>query len=1013
MPFSEDQYKQYIEHAKSSDSYDEFKDKAQKSILPDNPRVCKVHKDQGHKDPLSDCPKCNQYHPDMITGTSSNLDRCGYLHIDSRNNTVSIPEHSKKYLGDEITFSNLTETAILDAWDSSKYKDADQFLVEGVLDVLDKLPKKGEDPISQVELEERLSEDTNPINGYDFNEASGGSKRTLRELLKILVSIGVVKSFEGGKHRLVEQNIVNKFKKKLQKICVLNIAEDTINILGPDHEILTTNFIMAVSKYYVYRITRGIGKQRALTANILKELEKVHQDLAKEYQKEGRKWNFSAKKGTTLKRTATLYRKKLAQSIASKCGITDFQDDSTYNKIKGVSISSLKRLEECQTLDELKTSLKRVSGTRFDRSILDEIKHNDGDFIFSKDFKFFSEADTPWQIEAVKKWKRVEEGREEYTGIVSAVTGSGKTIMAMLAIEEFVSKNPNTVVSIIVPTKVLMYQWGTEIARLLGVGSKEIGLRGDGFKDRFVDGKRVVVSIVNSAIKNAHLEKDIGELPGDVNHLLIADECHRYGGDEFNKVFNARIDAKLGLSATPPGENYEGDETEEKIGMGAIVADLGKIFYRLTYKKARENNLICEFTIKYVGVNLSPENRTLYENLTKAIAKQIEKIMQRYGHRLDAMKADSLHQKLQSIIKTDDYPDSSIFKFFELTKQRRDIVDDAFERMSCYQYIESKALKEDKKIMVFHEKISQLERIVSRDRRTGSKTDYLSKELQKDLNKKERPILDELEKKLDKKYYRPVMYHSKQDPKWNRWGMNWFKADKANVMLSVKALVEGVDVPAANVGIVRVSSGSVRQRIQTIGRILRREKDTSAEIWVLFVKNTVDENIFRAYDWEEELGMSALEYWEWEEKDEDYDPLVKMDKLNFPEIPDYESEKAPLEVDVSSLKPGDPYPGRYAGDMFHVTADGKPYQRTRLGRAMIDHTDAIDVGKQIRQLKGGGKFLITGQGHAITQVKGQGIVYLGTLDLDAIKAELKEKRQELEKEKKKSSKKMKWEDLFA
>ena len=74
--------------------------------------------------------------------------------------------------------------------------------------------------------------------------------------------------------------------------------------------------------------------------------------------------------------------------------------------------------------------------------------------------------------------------------------------MAMLAIEDYVSKNPKSIVSVIVPTKVLMYQWATEIAKLLGINSKDIGLRGDGFKDRFADGKRVVVSIVNSAIKN-------------------------------------------------------------------------------------------------------------------------------------------------------------------------------------------------------------------------------------------------------------------------------------------------------------------------------------------------------------------------------------------------------------------------------------------------------------------------------------------------------------------------------
>lgn len=998
MPFNEEQYKQYIELAKLHDTHAAFITEARKKILPDNPRVCPEHKKDGNSDPIVTCDNCMQYHPDMITGTSSNLDRCGLITINSRSNNIEIPDHSERYLSNDITFPELIEESILSAWNPFKNRDADQIIIEAILDILAALPKHYEDPISQADLEMKLSSDNNPINGYDFNVASEGSKRTQRELLKLLVSIGIAEPGDGGRHRLSEQKIVDRFKNKLRKICVLEIAEETIRILGPDHDVLSTDFIMAVTKYYIYRRTRGIGKQRILTSKIIKELEKVHKSLVKQYMLDGRKYGFSAGKGGTLNRTAKRYRKKLARAIGSTCGIIDLENGKTYKKMSTISISSLKRLEECNNIDELKTSLKRVSGTRFDRSILDDVKHTDGAFKFLKDFKFFSKAQTPWQKEAVQQWRKAEDGREAYSGIVSAVTGSGKTVMAMLAIEDYVAKNPETIVSVIVPTKVLMYQWATEIAKLLGIDSKNIGLRGDGFKDRFSDGKRVVISIVNSAIKNSHLENDIRELSSDVKHLFIADECHRYGGDEFSKIFNTRIDAKLGLSATPPGEEYKGDETEGKIGMGAIVDELGKIFYRLTYKRAREDNLICEFAIKYVGVNLTPENRAIYDNLTKAIAKQIEKIMMRYGHRLDAMKADSLHQKLQTILNTDEYPDSSIGKFFQLTKERRDVVDDAFERMSCYSHIENKALKNDKKIMVFHEKISQLERIVSRDRRIGSKLDGISQELQKRVRAMESPIMDDLEKKLDKKYYRPVMYHSKQDPKWNRWGINWFKSDDANIMLSVKALVEGVDVPAADVGIVRISSGSVRQRIQTTGRILRRDRDKSAEIWVLFVKNTVDENIFKAYDWEEELGMSAIEYNEWDEINKE---LIPRDIQDLPHPEEYEDNLPPLEVDVSNLNPGDQYPGRFAGDMYHVSADGKPYKRTRYGRVFIINQDMIKAAQIIKEIKGGGKLIISPQGNIITRIKGKGTLFLGTSDNESIREEVHMKIDKFENSKNK------------
>ena len=45
-----------------------------------------------------------------------------------------------------------------------------------------------------------------------------------------------------------------------------------------------------------------------------------------------------------------------------------------------------------------------------------------------------------------------------------------------------------------------------------------------------------------------------------------------------------------------------------------------------------------------------------------------------------------------------------------------------------------------------------------------------------------------------------------------------FRSGEVNVLVSVKSLVEGIDVPDADVGVSVASSSSVRQRIQTLGR---------------------------------------------------------------------------------------------------------------------------------------------------------------------------------------------------
>jgi len=115
------------------------------------------------------------------------------------------------------------------------------------------------------------------------------------------------------------------------------------------------------------------------------------------------------------------------------------------------------------------------------------------------------------------------------------------------------------------------------------------------------------------------------------------------------------------------------------------------------------------------------------------------------------------------------------------------------------------------------------------------------------------------------------MYHSgHQNDEWNNWAIEWFRdGGFANVMLSVQALKEGVDVPSADVGIIRVSSGNVRERIQTLGRILRTGDypDIPSELYVLYARDTVDERIFEEVDWEAEIG-GTHEYYKWETGEE-------------------------------------------------------------------------------------------------------------------------------------------------
>ena len=68
-------------------------------------------------------------------------------------------------------------------------------------------------------------------------------------------------------------------------------------------------------------------------------------------------------------------------------------------------------------------------------------------------------------------------------GVIEAVTGSGKTDVALTAIDDAVNRGLFALV--IVPSRVLMEQWHERLGRWMP--DAEIGRLGDGYRDRPID----------------------------------------------------------------------------------------------------------------------------------------------------------------------------------------------------------------------------------------------------------------------------------------------------------------------------------------------------------------------------------------------------------------------------------------------------------------------------------------------------------------------------------------------
>ena len=68
-----------------------------------------------------------------------------------------------------------------------------------------------------------------------------------------------------------------------------------------------------------------------------------------------------------------------------------------------------------------------------------------------------------------------------------------------------------------------------------------------------------------------------------------------------------------------------------------------------------------------------------------------------------------------------------------------------------------------------------------------------------------------------------------------------FNAGDYPFLVTSRVLNEGVDVPAASVGVVLSGSGSVREHVQRLGRILRRAKDKRATLYEVVAEDTAEE----------------------------------------------------------------------------------------------------------------------------------------------------------------------------
>jgi len=83
---------------------------------------------------------------------------------------------------------------------------------------------------------------------------------------------------------------------------------------------------------------------------------------------------------------------------------------------------------------------------------------------------------------------------------------------------------------------------------------------------------------------------------------------------------------------------------------------------------------------------------------------------------------------------------------------------------------------------------------------------------------------EEITRILSLKKFKALLYHSKLSPQMRRYNLKMFRSGKIDILVCIRALDEGVDIPEAEVAIIASSTTSKRQRVQRIGRVVRKHE---------------------------------------------------------------------------------------------------------------------------------------------------------------------------------------------
>lgn len=376
-----------------------------------------------------------------------------------------------------------------------------------------------------------------------------------------------------------------------------------------------------------------------------------------------------------------------------------------------------------------------------------------------------------YQEEGIQNWFK-SNGR----GMLHMATGTGKTVTALTAItrlNDFVAQKKGELCSVIaVPYQHLAEQWAREaesfgfepVLCYGGLDRWKGAAQGQLNELRAKSRQLAMLIVVNASLKGKPFQSILRAYSG--NLLFIGDEMHNLGARTGLEALPNHAAFRLGLSATPDRYGDEEGTAALKRYFGAPVLEFG-------LDKAIEGGYLCRYLYYPILIHLDEEEQAEYDEISIQIGKM-------FAQSADSDSAENDHLNLLLI------------KRARLVGRARNKLPALLELLQQQQDV-SHTL------------------IYCGDSKDGGA----------------RYIDTALETVGVKLGLRASVFTSRENNAERAELLSLFSSGEIQVLLAIRCLDEGVDVPMTRTAYILASSANPKEFIQRRGRVLRRAEGKS------------------------------------------------------------------------------------------------------------------------------------------------------------------------------------------